>query len=351
MEKFVNLQMSRKMAETVATGALAIIPGVGPGLAVGYTILQICMDRAAELKNQQAKKRITDFSKRLLSDDIEPISFDEEVIEDYTRLIESMIRDDEDEKADYYSRMFVSFATENIGKNEKLHLLKTVRELTSYDIEAVRKMYVYHNFDVKGTSAINVSAHTYCLPKLIDMHILEAAEGKQSLSQIGARFLHLIYSEDELTPEAIGWKVWRNITYHLVSFSDLNTNEYELHGRVLDAFSAILNDYDFKTEGWDLMNSRLEKYKLLYPGRLLVIHDGKTQGKLAETLCRRLAGGCGIVVCVTDAPENDSLAHLKEEEQMVYFTMPKNHDCIPEIADKFRRIMESIVEHEKTHST
>lgn len=346
MENFVNIQMSRKMAEAVATGALATIPVVGPGLAIGYTWFQICMDRAAECKNQQAERRLTDFHKRLLSDDIEPIPFDEEIIKDYTRLIESMIRDDEDEKANYYSRLLVSFATKRIDKNEKLYLLKMIRDLTSYDIETMRKMHIHHSFDVKGASSINFSAHSYCLPKLTDMHILEAVNGKQDLTQIGKRFLHLIYTDEELTPEAIGKKVWRNITYYRISFSDSNQKEYELHERVMSTLSNILHEYDFKTDGHMLLNSRAKDYRLLYPGRLMVIHDGQLQGELAEKVSRRLIGGCGITVCVSDNPKSDSLAHLKEGGKMIYLTMPKNPKHLSEIEQEFREIMELTINHE-----
>ncbi len=306
------------------------------------------MDRVAEWKSHQAEKRITDFHQRLLNEE-EAVPFKEDDIQDYTRLIEAMIRDDEDEKAEYYSRLFSSIAKGKFDKIEKLEILKIVKSLTSYDIELVRRKYVTLNYDVKSVVPNIDLINPYSLPRLLDLHIMEETEESLDLSDIGNRFLHLIYSEEELTPEAIGKTVWRNITYYRLSFSDLNEKEHQLHGRVMDALSRILHEYNFKTKGHGLLNSQVEDYPLLYPGRLMVIHDGDIKGKLAEKLSRILSGGCGIAVCVTDDPESDSLAHLKEGGKMIYLTMPKSYESIPEIENKLREFMEFIVEHEKAN--
>ena len=210
----------------------------------------------------------------------------------------------------------------------------------------MRTKYVTLNYDVKNIVPDTNRMNPYSLPRLLDMHIMKETDKKLVLTGIGERFLRLIYSEDELAPEAIGKTVWRNITYYRVSFSDLSQQEYELHKRVMDALSKILHEYDFKTDGHMLLNSRSKDYHLLYPGRLMAIHDGQLQGKMAEKLARHLSGSCGIAVCVTDDPESDSLAHLKEGGKIIYLTMPKKPEHISEIENKFRKIMRAVVGYE-----
>lgn len=349
MEDFCNDKVKRQIAEAVAMASLTMVPVAGPGLAIIYEVFKILMDRAAERKNQGTQKRISAFQQVLLSEENEPISFDDIDINDFTSLVEAMIRDEEDEKADYYSRMFVSITSSGVGRIEKLELLKTIKHLTSHDIEYLRKMYIAQNFNLKGSIPTDKLSDEYSFPRLKSMSLIEDDINKRALRKTGVIFLRFIYSDDELSPNAIGMREWRPIRYTKLSMSIDPSENHKLHARVLDSLSAVLHDFDCQTVEGSFSNTHNADRPLIVSGRILLVHDGTFKPEHTENFSKRLAVNNSIVVCASNDLESDALIHLRNDERVLYLTMPQSPERVPEIANELRDVLESALEFEKAH--
>ncbi|ELQ3859424.1 hypothetical protein QSX22_003895 [Salmonella enterica] len=70
--------------------------------------------------------------------------------EHFSALVKKLVLDDEDKKTEYYIRLTVSLARSSLSDDEKMFFIHTLSELTCFDIEYARKLYITTNSHIKG---------------------------------------------------------------------------------------------------------------------------------------------------------------------------------------------------------
>ncbi len=69
--------------------------------------------------------------------------------EHFSALVKKLVLDDEDKKTEYYIRLTVSLARSSLSDDEKMFFIHTLSELTCFDIEYARKLYITTNSHIK----------------------------------------------------------------------------------------------------------------------------------------------------------------------------------------------------------
>ncbi|ENO7837979.1 hypothetical protein HVX40_24165 (plasmid) [Escherichia coli] len=153
---------------------------------------------------------------------IEKIADDEVEIsrEHFVSLVRKMMLDDEDRKSEYYARLTVGLAKSNLNDEERHFHIKALSDLTCFDIDYARRLYIATNTPIKGfkTSALAQASITSqkkalslrSLNKLISSGLVyedRTGEVKTSpgykLTNDLERFLKFIFHNDDLQPTAL----------------------------------------------------------------------------------------------------------------------------------------------------
>lgn len=65
-------------------------------------------------------------------------------------LIKKIIQDDEINKTHFYSKLAINISKSDIPDEERIDFISTLSNLTAYDIDFMRKLYIHNVFDLKG---------------------------------------------------------------------------------------------------------------------------------------------------------------------------------------------------------
>jgi hypothetical protein len=147
-------------------------------------------------------------------------------IDDYTSLLECCLQDIEEEKSEIYGKLLKGLVNNStLSKEIRKRMIMLVKELSINDILLLRKFYIYSKFKINEKKYIDnikglfdsknhqdkLSKNKLAYFSLIDID-------NDYVDEFIFLLLETIFDKNELTPENIGLKEWRNIKICIISY-------------------------------------------------------------------------------------------------------------------------------------
>lgn len=206
----------RGTADFATKAALSLVPGTG---AI-YEFAKFSVGKAQEYARQKQDQRIMDFHRMLIGDSDK---WDTELAEqsiddaDFHALLIACTQDIEDEKTSLYATLAKNAALREIGSTDLRFFTLSLHELTYSQLHSMREAYIAKNnllvpHSGPGNHTVDLS------PENVYGH---ARHGRQimadrgfttdgTINSYGEYFIKSCYSSDDLEPESINLKKWRN---------------------------------------------------------------------------------------------------------------------------------------------
>lgn len=196
-----------------------------PVLSIPYNGIKKIIEIAKGCHQHKINERLNQFHYALLNgentDDFTDREFN---IDDYTALLNSCMQDIEDEKAEFYGKFYKGLIKNHeLSKENKRTMILLIKELSMSDILILKKIYIHSRFNINNNNGnirdlINSQNHQMKMAKnKFSYHSLLDIDDYQ-LYEFAVLFIKTVFSIDELTPENIGLKEWRNIRVCIISY-------------------------------------------------------------------------------------------------------------------------------------
>lgn len=197
---------------------------------IGYDWIKVLINHALKYREDQNQERIENFHHAIFqgvdASEKQQILECDFSMKDYIQILSYVVRDDENEKMDVYARIFKALQNNAIPQNYRNHFLRSSRELLTDDIEFMRKVFIVSKFKFKDDGDIDHQMRnlTITTDPIINLSIQnlvrtgflyeKPATGPNKPTEMLNAFVNIIYTPNDLTPEAIGKKVWsdHNVT-------------------------------------------------------------------------------------------------------------------------------------------
>lgn len=346
MDIFFDDKTKTQIKDIVIRSGLGSIPLAGPAAVGVYEFFNVCLTRAKELKNDDFKNRILKFQDELNPEKLN-INYEDIINKDNIKIIETMLRDDEDKKTTCYASLFSTFVNSNIKDEEKIYLIKWLRDLTCFDLDTLRKVYIFQNNDIIHSRLTNSELGKHSIEKIEKMGLIHKQKGPTpETTTLGLNFLNSIYKENQLQPSAFNLRTYRNISFNMISMSDLSTDDKKEHQQILTKLTKLFYDeLDCRCSSPKLLNSQFVDYNpLLFTGKIILVHDGKIKKDYISKIEKVLIASKGIVICVPKEQNKNSLQHLSSNDSVLSYTIKDNQD-VEEMLNSLRDIFKTAFKH------
>lgn len=217
----------------VVAKVLAEIPGiplVGPLVGSLFDLLKQRTERLRASIQREQEERLAKFYGDMI--DGESPALDEQVAQamlddkDFHAIVRACLADIEAEKTEAYASMARSFATHAVEKQRRRHFILALRDLSAEELEILRNACIAksHSLIPAQGSSMNeghfLSGGAPGTPRSIAIANL-AARGfvhDEKLSEAGSAFAQACWRPEQLTPGAIGYRVWSGHNIAIVSY-------------------------------------------------------------------------------------------------------------------------------------
>jgi len=246
-----------KVGDFIAEAGSSLIPG---GTIV-YSAIKNMIGIAKDYHEYKAEQKTQQFHTAIFSGENRDDFLNKEFnIDYYTTLLKSCLQDIEDEKTDIYGKLLKGLIENpNLNKETKNRMILLVNDLTMNDILLLKKVYIHIKFNINNNaynknrdiknifntkdSQIRTSKNRLAYYSLIDID-------NDYIDEFIILFLETIFDKNELTPENIGLKEWRNIKAWIISFrlnDSLHTEiatkiEHLLYQERISSIIALINE-------------------------------------------------------------------------------------------------------------
>lgn len=246
---------SIKFADILAEGGISLL---APELAIVYKGIKLLVEHSRNFYKERTDARIQDFHEKLLEDGGNEHSFQEILdkpisLDDYYALLSAAVQDNEELKIEFYANLLRSLVFQQVPQEYKFYLMKAIKDLTFDEIELVRQIHIYENYELvpahgpteQLSSLLNT---TYTLKKLmidnlIRLGLLEKKDNqKYQPTDLLKLMAKSVYKTGELQPESIGRKRWSRLEF--IIFSDLEQEYSNLAIRV----QTLLRDNQIRSQ-------------------------------------------------------------------------------------------------------
>jgi hypothetical protein len=212
-----------------------------PGLGLAYKLSEILITHAWEFHVDRRKARIDEFHQTLLygadEKDFESFLNKPFSIEDYYTLLDSAVHDQEDAKIPVYSKFFSALIEQTVPQTYKIHLIKALKELTCSDLDLLREIYISSKHDFVKEGGRNKQLReivetadpikSYSVQTFLRLGFIRLTgqgfgdtKGTPTPTDLLEAFMNAAFDQDELTPEAIGKKAWKQIGFVFIVIPD-----------------------------------------------------------------------------------------------------------------------------------
>jgi hypothetical protein len=294
-----------KVGDFIAETGSSLVPGG----TIAYSAIKNIISIAKDYHEYKAEQKTQQFHTAIFSGENREDFLNKEFnIDYYTTLLKSCLQDIEDEKTDIYGKLLKGLIKNpNLNKETKNRMILLVNELTMNDILLLKKIYIHikyninnahnKNSDIKNILNTQDSQTRTSKNRLVYYSLLDI--DNDYIDEFIIPFLETIFDENELTPENIGLKEWRNIKVWIISFrlnDSLHTeiatqienllyqerissiialiNERNINMRYMyNAGVFILDDNDVNEDNIKLLNQFAEKLPLF------IINIGDTNNR------------------------------------------------------------------------
>jgi hypothetical protein len=254
----------------------------GPPGKMVYELSKLAVKEFSEEKNS---KRFQKFHEALLTGDLKAdeieIFVDKDIdAEDYYILLKHAIQDDEDRKTNYYAELLRKIALKQVPEEYKFHLMKIAKELTFFEIELVRKIYIYKMFrlipsqgPVEHLSSL-LSSNDFqvksAIESIIRLGILERIEQDFKVTDFALITAQALFKESELIPSSIGKKVWNQSSVLIIAPQEV---EYSIFSTKVQ---LIMRECCFQPGAISLIHPEFSERVKTIHSSILILVIGKT---------------------------------------------------------------------------
>ncbi|ABQ27666.1 hypothetical protein [Geotalea uraniireducens] len=352
--KETSIQRSKK--STITLAEIGVKEGLGlivPGGSAMYEIGKVLFEHGRRYIQDRNESRIDEFNKLLLEgvpeSEQDKLINNEFSIEDYCSLLSSAIADDEQVKLQYYSTLLKSVILNKINPVYKIHILKSLKELSSEDIDYAKEIYIASKHVFKGPNSISAQVKSLVSPgdplkivslqKLTRLGFLVNSTKDECLmpSKIMEEVVESIFSEEFLTPEAIGKQAWLKLEVGIFC-CDLTKN-----GDFIRRMSNIYQALDVRAGGAAV--PRIGAFLFLCD--LLIVYfskedDAATWAEFGSKIRKN-----HIIKVYIAEDENDHFVdYLRENKSILDVSIIRNR---AEDYDEFKKKLEIILFGEEQH--
>ena len=233
----------------IVAKVLAEVPGipfVGPLVGSLFDLLNERTERLRTSIQREQEERLAKFYRGML-DGGSP-ALDEQVAQamldddDFHAIVRACLADIEAEKTEAYATMARKIATHAVEKQWRRHFILALRDLSAEELEILRNAYIAKSHSLipaQGSSMDEghfLNGGAQGTPRSIALANL-AARGfvhEEKLTPAGGAFAKACWRSEQLTPGAIGYRVWSGHNIAIVS--------YELGVPAAVAFATSLQD-------------------------------------------------------------------------------------------------------------
>jgi hypothetical protein len=234
----------------------------GPVGKISYEFSKLVLTNVQDFIKERDQKRFQEFHATFLAGELESNEMEEFLqkdinSEDYYILLKAAIQDDENQKIRHYAELLRKIALKEVTDEHKLYLMKTVREMTYFEIDLIRNVYIYTNYDLIPAFGPTQKLSTLFLgdgfqtkmavENLIRMGLLKKEDTDISTTDVTSLAAKSLFSTSELTPDSINRKVWRK--------NHINTLLPEESGYLLNEVQKSLKNHRFQAGHAQIMGA------------------------------------------------------------------------------------------------
>lgn len=340
MEEFFDEKTKKKAKDVFVKTAFGMIPWVGTIVSAGYELRELMKDRAREIKNKEVEEKVNTFHDRLFE---HKFNVDENKQEsffvDYTKIIENMLKDDESEKAQFYANMLSFFTNQDIGKDDKIFLLSTLKELSNYEIGIIQKAIILKRFPLT-TNPLPKSDDIFepALKTIVQMGLFDRDGDDIEITKAGEFFSNSIFLPEQLLAETVGCKIFRATKVNVLCLYDLDRHsEYKIES-ITQKINSMLRNGSFREVIPVFLNSKarqLDNKPLMFSCNILILVYDKHFQPVERR--RSLERYNLIKIYLKDDETEDPLKNLANPKMVSFVVSPKGQQIdsvIQEIGQK-----------------
>lgn len=288
------VEQSKSRARKTGMSLLALLGREGlaqsfPCGGLAFDLGKILVSHGVKCLRDRTEARISNFHSLLMRCDDSECSVDELLnvefdIDDYSTILNLCIQDIEGEKVKIYAHFLRSIIINDLAIEVKRHYIKSCMEMTYYQLELMRRLYVRSEYDVmepglisKYMSCVLTSDDEFVklsIAKIKSFGFIHAENNR--LTEVGKRFVRRMYGQNELVPESIEWKRFEGATFAIVE-GDNNGDMYEC---LCESMNNHLSALNIKCMRFVLSDKLIYHGNVLFGVVILIVDDGFEFGKV-----------------------------------------------------------------------
>lgn len=234
-----------------------------PGAATTYSII----NAVADFRKKQIETRLEEFHRKLIKDEvINEIIIDQHFDpEDYYNLLNYCINDEEKDKIDFYATFYKSLLLNMIGKDNRIILLKSLKDLNIKDIFVLKDLYIdsygcikdikkrieqaNHIIEIENQISERKITATdiVSVQRLSAYGLIDSTKKHLPLTKCGINLVECLFKQKEITPEWVSAKIIPH-SYALVTWIK-NPNQMQF-----DTISSVLSECGYITRNCSLQS-------------------------------------------------------------------------------------------------
>ena len=340
MKEFFDEKTKEKAKKIIVKTGLSLIPGVGKFASAGYELKELMKDRAREIRDKEVEDKVNEFHDQLFTHTINVNESNQEsFFRDYTKILENMLRDNEAEKVQYYANLLSFLSNQEIGKDDKVFLLSTLKGLSNFEVGVLQKAIVSKRFRLTSDPLPRTHAiFGPALKKIVQMGLFDQDGEDIAVTKAGEFLSSAIFLPQTLTPESIGCDVIRASNISLLCFYDLDNGSNLQMNYIVDLIRLTLRRGCFEMPSPALINSKVKEIDdrplSLLNTNIVLVYDKY----FLPTKHRKQLERCNLIKIYIQTDETpDPLQGLQGANINSYFVTPereKMKELISEIWDK-----------------
>ncbi len=330
-----------------------ILNAIVPGAGLAYRVGKVLVTHASDFYRDRTEGRFLDFHEALIAgkeaDGVKELLGKPLSMEDYHALLDAALHDQEDAKAPFYGSFFRALVEGSVPEEYRVHLIKSLKELTASDLELLRRIYITSRHDFvnrQGRSelirAIIVTKdplRASSIQTFVRLGFLTSPE-KDLMAQFTAlmeTMVTTLYTKDQLTPEAIGERAWKDIGTVFVVVPDIDK-----YGALIMALEGALKEMSVRSSNVRAQKQEPHPNVLASPGLVVCLdhESGAKDSDMSYFLNDPRVRHKRIVKILVSASE-EGVAHdpFREIEAMATFdfTSPGRYEL-----DQFKKFVSKI---------
>lgn len=215
MEIAVKILTSKdKAALKAVIPKLATFLGAGQGVAA--------YDAIKSLIDARRKERVNRYCLALLSElsevELPEINSWDDLDIDFGDLLQTCMDDSDSRKTEAYARLTVAIRLRNLDAETRRYFILALKQLSSKELGLLQQGYVARRWEIVPDDGFNVldQATVYNPKKLgiigglsVEVFRRLGFLNNDGITALGEIFVESTHSKDNLTPDALEWRVWQ----------------------------------------------------------------------------------------------------------------------------------------------